>query len=161
MLRSLITVLIVINHHFSMIGVFFNPVEILWLRYTDSTKTAVTWGAKNYISRGTSLIQNAGVWTLTAAGPGGPIQQQLGPVSAVQVQLFTASPSSPQIGDTVTLTYDTANATGITLNGEATPWDATTQSGSTSFTYAGPSLLTLVATGTGNTLVSSLLQIPY
>ncbi|MFY8106847.1 MAG: hypothetical protein ACOVKO_08010 [Elstera sp.] len=142
-------------------SVFFNPVQILWLRYTDSTKTAVTWGAKNYISRGTSLIQNAGVWTLTAAGPSGPIQQQLGPVSAVQVQLFTASPSSPQIGDTVTLSYETANATGITLNGEATPWDATTQSGSTSFTYAGPSLLTLVATGTGNTSVSSLLQIPY
>ncbi len=142
-------------------SVFFNPVQILWLRYTDSTKTAVNWGAKNYISRGTSLIQTAGVWTLTATGPGGPIQQQLGPVSAVQVQLFTATPSSPQIGDTVTLSYSTANALGLTLNGVAPPWDATTQSGSTSFPYAGPSLLTLVATGTGNTSVSSLLSLPF
>lgn len=141
--------------------VFFNPVEILWLRYTDSTKTAVTWGAKNYLSRGTSLIQNAGVWTLTAAGPGGPIQQKLGDVSSLQVQLFTATPSSPQIGDSVTLSYVTANAIGVTLNGEAVPWDATTQTGSTTISYQGPAQLTLVASGTGGTSLSSLLTIPY
>lgn len=141
--------------------IFFNPVEILWLRYTDSSKTAVTWGAKNYLARGTSLIQNAGVWTLTAAGPGGPIQQQLGDVSSLQVQLFTATPSSPQVGDSVTLAYTTANATGVTLNGEAVPWDAATQTGSTTITYQGPAQLTLVASGTGGTSLSSLLTIPY
>lgn len=141
--------------------IFFNPVEILWLRYTDSSKTAVTWGAKNYLSRGTSIIQSAGVWTLTAAGPGGPIQQQLGDVNCLQVQLFTATPSNPQVGDTVTLNYVTANATGVTLNGSAVPWDAATQSGSTPITYQGPTQLTLIASGTGGTSLSSLLTLPY
>jgi hypothetical protein len=140
--------------------VFFNPVEVLYLRYANDTKSSVIWGAKNYIPKQTTLVLSGGVYTLTANGPGGPLQQQLGPVPALQVQVFTANPSSPNVGDNVTLSYLTANATGVTINGDAVPWDATTQSGSTTMKYTGPQILVVVATGNGGATLSSQLTLP-
>ncbi|MCF8479967.1 MAG: hypothetical protein K9H25_06010 [Rhodospirillum sp.] len=141
--------------------VIFNPLEILYLRYADATKTSVIWGARNYIANQTSLVTSGGVSTLTTNGPTGPLTQRLGDVPDLQVQLFLADPSSPEIGDTVTLTYETANATGVTINGEAVEWEASTQQGSTTIPYNGPSTLVMVASGSDGDRLSSQLTLPY
>ncbi|MGE5515810.1 MAG: hypothetical protein ACM31D_08295 [Bacteroidota bacterium] len=146
----------------SSVTVTFKPVQIQYLRYADSTYGSVLWGAVNYIPKQTAMIFANGVYTLTAGGPGGPVVQRLGQnLPDLQVWLFTASPSSPNVGDQVTLSYTTANAQSVTINGSSAPFDPSTQTGSTTITYQGPQDLVLVATGNGGSSLSSLLCLPY
>lgn len=149
--------------------VTFNPVRIRWFRYTDATLTQVTYNVVNP-SPGSPTVSSSGQdYTLTAYGPGagsGPLVAHLGPGPYLQVQLLSATPSPATPGATVTVSYQTLNATSATLaigNQAAisVPLDTTKQTGQTTITAPSAStVLTLTISGNGQAPVSSELDLP-
>lgn len=121
--------------------VTFAPMQVLWFRYTDFTKSGFSFYVQNVqLSQVSSNLP----YTLVADGPGGPLTATLGG-NGLEIQVMTSTPATITSGQSAELQYLIANATPATV--------ATLSPGNVPLTFD--------ATGKGSVSVSPPGTTPY
>ena len=138
---------------------------------TNATSVTVKDGNGATVYSGSSVDGSTSVsptstttYTLTAIGDGGTatasvtVTVNAAPTPAPTVDSFTANPTTITEGDSTTLSWQTTNATSVTVkdgNG-ATVYSGSSVDGSTSVSPTSTTTYTLTATGDGGTATASV-----